>query len=121
MRDVDHGGAQAPLEPRHLGARLHAQLGVQVRQRLVHQERRRVAHDRPAHGHPLPLPAGQVGRPAVQELVEVQDPGRLFHLLADDVRRGFGQLQREAHVLPHGHVRVQRVALEDHRDVAVLG
>ena len=31
-----------------------------------------------------------------------------------------GDLEREAHVLGDGHVRVQRVVLEDHRDVAVL-
>ena len=30
------------------------------------------------------------------------------------------QLEREAHVLAHGHVRVERVVLEHHRDVAVL-
>jgi hypothetical protein len=33
---------------------------------------------------------------------------------------GLAQLQAEGHVLAHRHVRVQRVALEDHRDVAVL-
>ena len=121
VRDVDHGGAQAPLDPRHLGAHLHAQLRVEVGQRLVHQEHRRVPDDRPAHRDPLPLPAGQVGRPAVQVLGEIQDPGRLVDLLVDGGLRGLGQLQREAHVLPHGHVRVQRVALEHHRDVAVLG
>ena len=31
-----------------------------------------------------------------------------------------GQLEREAHVLAHGHVRVVRVVLEDHGDVAIL-
>jgi hypothetical protein len=34
---------------------------------------------------------------------------------------GLAQAQAEAHVLAHRHVRVQRVALEHHRDVAVLG
>ena len=29
--------------------------------------------------------------------------------------------QAEGHVLEHRHVRVERVVLEDHRDVAVLG
>ena len=29
--------------------------------------------------------------------------------------------QRKAHVLRHGHVRIERVVLEDHRDVAVFG
>ena len=30
-------------------------------------------------------------------------------------------LQREGHVVEDGHVRIERVALEHHRDVAVLG
>jgi hypothetical protein len=119
--DIHGRGAQAPLDPRHLGAHLHPQLGVQVRQRLVHQEHRRVADDGPAHRHPLPLASGQVGRLAVQMLGEVQDLGRLLDLLVDGGLRRLGELEREAHVLPYGHVRVQRVALEHHGDVPVLG
>ena len=121
VRDVHHGGAEPLLQLGHLGPGLHAQLGVQVGQRLVHQEHRRVTDDGPAHGDPLPLAAGQVGRAALQVLGQVQDPGRLVDLLVDGRLRRLGQLEREAHVLPHGHVRVERVALEDHRDVAVLG
>src|SRR5262245_56275190 len=30
VRDVDGGGAEVPLDPGHLGAHLHPQLGVQV-------------------------------------------------------------------------------------------
>jgi hypothetical protein len=37
-----------------------------------------------------------------------------------DLALDAGDLQREAHVLGDGHVRVERVVLEDHRDVAVL-
>ena len=65
---VDGGGAEALLDPRDLGAHLHAQLRVEVRQRLVHQERRRVAHDRAAHRHALALAAGEVGGLAVEVL-----------------------------------------------------
>src|SRR5918996_4390055 len=36
--DVDGGRAQALVKARDLGAGLHAQLGVEVRQRLVHEE-----------------------------------------------------------------------------------
>ena len=35
--------------------------------------------------------------------------------------RGARDLQRKPHVLANGHVRVQGVVLEDHRDVAFLG
>jgi hypothetical protein len=47
---------------------------------------------------------------------------RIFADLAVDLLLvDLGQLEREAHVVAHAHVRVQRVVLEDHRDVAVLG
>jgi len=47
-----------------------------MRQRLVHQEHLRLAHDRSTHGHPLALAAGQMGRLAIEEILEVEDPGR---------------------------------------------
>ena len=56
---VDRRDAQLSLQARDFGAHLHPKLGVQVRQRLVHQEGRRFAHHRAPHGDPLPLPAGQ--------------------------------------------------------------
>ena len=43
-----------------LGSHLHAQLGVEIRQRLVKQEHLRVAHDRASHRDALPLPAGEL-------------------------------------------------------------
>ena len=70
--DVDRGGAEPPLHAGDLGAHLAAQLGVQVGQRLVEQERVGLAHDRPAHRHPLPLAAGEVGRLAVEVLGELE-------------------------------------------------
>ena len=62
------------------GARLDAQLGVEVRQRLVHQEHARLAHDRPAHRDALALAAGQRLRLAVEVRLEVEQLGRLAHL-----------------------------------------
>ena len=121
VRDVDRGGAQPALQRGDLGARLHPQLGVQVGQRLVHAEHLRLAHDRPAHGHPLALATGERLRLAVQELLEVEDLGRFPDPLGDHVLGLAGDLEREAHVLADAHVRVERVVLEDHRDVAVLG
>ena len=81
--DVDRGDAEVVLDAGDLGAHLHAELGVEVRQRLVHQERLRVAHDGPAHGDPLALAAGERLGLAVEELVEPEDAGRLAHPLVD--------------------------------------
>jgi hypothetical protein len=44
---------------------LHAQLGVEVRQRLVEQEDLWVAHDGAAHGDALPLTARELARLAI--------------------------------------------------------
>jgi hypothetical protein len=65
-------------------------------------------------------PAAQRGRLALQVRVETEHGGRVADPPPDLVFRGVPQLQPERQVLFHGHVRVQRVVLEHHRDVAVL-
>jgi hypothetical protein len=72
VRDVDRGRRRAARAARRSRARLHAQLGVEVRQRLVHQEDLRLADDRAAHGHALALAARQRLGLAVEVLVEVE-------------------------------------------------
>ena len=60
--------------------------------------------------------------PPVEELVEAEqlrDRPRT-RSLALRLRR-LADLQAVAEVLPHGHVRVERVVLEDHREVALAG
>ena len=59
VRDVDRRDAEVVLDARDLGAHLDAQLRVEVRERLVHQERLRMPHDRAAHRDALALPAGE--------------------------------------------------------------
>ena len=68
--DVDGRRLQLVLDARDLRAHLHAQLRVQVGQRLVHQEDLRAAHDRAAHGDALALAAGERLRLAVEQLLE---------------------------------------------------
>jgi hypothetical protein len=57
--DVDGRDAQAALQRGDLRAGLHAQLGVEVGQRLVHEEHLGLAHDRATHRDALPLTAGE--------------------------------------------------------------
>ena len=120
VRDVDRGDAEATLQRRDLRTRLDAELGVEVRQRLVHEEHLRLTDDGATHRDALTLTTGEGLRLAGEVVLEVEELGGLEHaggalLLADA-----GDLEREAHVLGDGHVRVQRVVLEHHRDVAVL-
>ena len=104
-----------------LGAGLHPQLGVEVRQRLVHQERRGLAHDGAGEGHALALPAAQLAGLATEEPGEADEAGRLVD---EGLTLGAGHApgaERELDVPPDGHVWVQGVGLEDHGQVPVLG
>jgi hypothetical protein len=81
--DVDRGDAEATLQRGDLGAGLHAELGVEVGQRLVHEEDLRGADDGAAHGDALALATGEGLRLAVEVLGEVEDLGGLLDALAD--------------------------------------
>ena len=109
------------VEPRDLGARLNAQLGVEVGQRLVHQEHRGLADDRAAERDALALAAGKLLGLAVEQVRQLDRRRRLADALVDLSLGDLAQLQAEREVVEDAHVRVERVALEDHRDVAVLG
>ena len=65
--DIDGRGLQALVQFLDLGAHGHAQLGVEVGQRLVEQEDLRVAHDGAAHGDALALAARELARVAVEQ------------------------------------------------------
>ncbi len=68
----------------------------------------------------MALPARELCRLAIEQVLEAEDARRLLHETLPLVRSDLARLQRELDVPPHRHVRVQRVALEDHGDVAVL-
>jgi len=118
--DVDRRDAEIALQPRDLGAHLHAQLRVQVGERLVHEEGARLADDRPAHGHPLALAAGKRARLLAQDVHQAQGARRLLHPAVDLLLGEAAHLEREGHVVVGRHVRVEGVVLEDHGDVAIL-
>ena len=58
---------------------------------------------------------------AVQQVAQFQNLGGLVYALLDFRFRHLGELQAIGHVLVVGHVRVQRVVLEHHGDVALGG
>ena len=80
----------------------------------------RLTDDRPPHRHTLALAAGELLGPAVEQLLEPEQARGLVDALLDLRLRPLGQLQAEGDVLRDGHVRVERVVLEHHRDVTVL-
>ena len=77
-------------------------------------------HQRPPQRDALALAAGQRGRLAIEQRLQLQHRCRLAHARGDLGLAGAAQFQAETQVLGHAHVRIQRVALEHHRDVAIL-
>ena len=118
---VDDGRGEPSLELDELGTRLGAELGVEIRERLVHEERLGLPDDRPRQCDPLALATGHLGRPAIEHLGQLESLGHLLDLPGPLVLRHPLVLERELDVAPGRHLRVQRVALEDHRHVALLG
>ena len=120
VRDVHRGDREVGLELGDVRPHLDAQLGVQVGERLVHQEDLRQPHDRAPHRDALPLAARELARLAVQILREAEQRRDLAHPRLPGALLDPGDLEREADVRLDGQIRVERVALEDHRHVAIL-
>ena len=73
VRDVQHGDAQTALQRQNLPSHIGAQLGVQIRQRLIHQADRRLGDDGAAERDTLLLAAGQLSRLAMQQRSDAED------------------------------------------------
>ena len=132
--DVDEGCAEALVQLGELGAHVDAQLRVEVRQRLVHEEDVRMPDHGAAEGDALALAAGELSRPAIEQRAELELLRHRFDLALDTAHyrpapprqqpyQGQALMQaqtrhdeRQAEIGPHRHVRVERVALEHHRD-----
>jgi hypothetical protein len=79
----------------------------------------RLPHDRATHRHSLALAAGESPRLALEQPLEPEDLGGLLHAAVGLVLRHLLQLQPEGDVVVDAEVRVERIALEHHRDIAV--
>ncbi len=117
--DVDRRHSELVLEARDLRSHVDAELRVEVRERLVHEVRLRLPDDRPPHCHPLPLAARERAWLAIEEGLEPEDVSGLPHALVDLVLRRLSQAQPEGDVVVDREMRIERVALEDHRDVPI--
>ena len=119
--NVHEGGVDTAAQLDDLRAHLVTELGVQVGQRLVHQQNLGLTDDRTADGDTLTLAAGQGLGLTVEVLGDAQDLSGLVDLPVDLFLGNLLQLQGESDVVPDRHVGVQSVALEYHGDIAVLG
>src|SRR5450830_44587 len=94
------------------------QLGVQIRQRLIHQADRMAGDHRARQRHALTLSAGQLRRLALFQALQVGQRQRVLQTLAAFGGMHAAYLHAEANVFRHVQVRKQRVRLEHHRQAA---
>ena len=119
--NVHKGGVDTFSELDDLRAHLVSELCVKVGERLVHQENLGVTDHGTSDGNTLSLTAGKRLRLAVEVLGNAEDVGDLVYLFGD-LRLGRSlELERKRHVVTYRHVGIQRVVLENHRNISVLG
>lgn len=120
VRNVKARGRETRVQPLNFEAHLHAQLGVEIRQRFVEQEHRRLADNRAAHCNALPLTTRQFARLAFEQMFEFEDTRGISDARLDGLLVRAADLQRVRHILRDAHVRIKCVVLKNHRDVAIL-
>src|SRR5262249_34499372 len=77
--------------------------------------------DGAAERHTLALPAGELPRFAAEIIANAEDIGGLVDALTDLAAVDLPHFQAEAHVVVDAHMRIERVILKHHRDIAVHG
>ena len=124
MGDVDEGDADLALDALQLELHGMAQLQVQRTERFIEQQGAGVVHQRPGQRDPLLLATGKLAGLA---LGEIGEPDYLDDLVDPTfcLAPAFGLVQLPAaravgDVVPHGHVREQRIVLEHRVDVAFV-
>ena len=121
VRHVHRSGTQVTVQLGNFNTGLPTQCGVQIGERLVKQKHLWRANDGAANRNALALPAREVfGLPRKVRL-ETQNFGSAFYFFIDDGLVHLGQRERKAHVFVYAHVRVQRIALEHHRQITLAG
>ncbi|MCY1364441.1 hypothetical protein D9M69_512420 [compost metagenome] len=99
-----------------LQPRTCAKGSIEVRERFVEQERLRFLDDGAPDRHALALPTGKLLRLSVEKMGDFQSRGGLADATIALLLWHADVFQTEGHVLGNGHMRVERVGLEDHRD-----
>ena len=109
------------LKPLHLDLHVETQILVERPERLVqHQDfgiDRKAARKRDA----LLLPARKLARQPFRVLPHMYEIEHLFHTGRNPIARPVMSLEPIGYVLANGHVRKQRIALENDTDTTAIG
>jgi hypothetical protein len=101
VRDVDRRRSEPAMQREDLSTHLHAELRVEIREWLVEQEDRRLAHDGSPHRHALPLTARELLGQPVELRREAEHICCFTNALIDLGLRHLAELQSEGHVVAH--------------------
>jgi hypothetical protein len=91
-----------------------------MRNGLIKQENLRLTDNGTADRNTLLLTATQLLRAAVKKVINLKQLGCLPNPLSDLFCADFGQLERVGNIVKHRLVRIQRIILKNHGNVAVL-
>jgi hypothetical protein len=83
VRHVDHRRAEVAVQLRDLAPRLHAQLRVEIRERLVEQKHGWLAHDRATNRDALSLPTRELSRLSAEHLLQAERLRGFRHAAVD--------------------------------------
>jgi hypothetical protein len=109
------------LDSLELHAHLLAKLEVEVRERLVEQEKFGVKYDCQLSGRPLLLAARELGRVLTHHVLEAHQTDCRQHAIIDLRLIHFADVERIGDIFLERHVGPDGVALDHHPDVALLG
>ena len=121
VRNVDERRSKTGVKLGDFRSHRSTKLCVQVGQRFVEKEYLGFTNDRTTERNTLSLTTGECLRFSGKVIGDTKDFSRSFNLLVDDFLGYFTKFQTERHVVINGHVGIERVVLEYHRDVSVLG
>ena len=116
---VDEGDAELLLHAAQLAAHAQAQILVERRQRLVEQQHARIGDQRARERHALLLAAGELGRQAVGELLQLHLASSSRALPWRSALPAPRIFSAEGDVVEHAAMREQRIALEHHGRAAL--
>ena len=108
------------MEPTDLKAHLEAELRIEIRERLVHEDERRLGDDRPRERDALLLAARQLSGIATSEAAELDEVERAADPAFALPSRDPADLETEADVARDAEVREKGVVLEDHAEATAL-
>ena len=119
--DIDGGVAVFVMQPADFKTHLLAQIGVEVRQGFVEQQGFRLDDQGAGQRHALLLSAGQFAGITLRQNFEFGGFKDDVEFFGDGGAIDLSQPQAIDDIFGDRHMRPQRVALEDHRHLALFG